>query len=172
MAKAKSNNPRASTKSPSRPAKTAARNVGNDADLDRVQGRSRPSASARDAAARAVAKPAGSGSGSQSKADREKADAPKPAAAEKKASTVRKVPAPTKRTTPAASSRYTPPIPKSQKVSPIWVPILMFTCLGRGMLLIILNYVNGLPGANPSNTYLMIGLGLITVGFITATKYH
>ena len=81
-------------------------------------------------------------------------------------------PAPTKRTTPPASSRYTPPVPRSQKVSPIWVPILMFTCLGLGMLTIILNYVNVLPGPDPSNAYLMAGLGLITVGFITATKYH
>ena len=81
-------------------------------------------------------------------------------------------PAPTKRTTPPASARYTPPVPKSQKVSPIWVPILMFTCLGLGMLMIILNYVNVLPGPEPSNAYLMAGLGLITVGFITATKYH
>ena len=81
-------------------------------------------------------------------------------------------PAPTKRTTPPASARYTPPVPKSQKVSPIWVPILMFTCLGLGMLMIILNYVNVLPGPEPSNGYLMAGLGLITVGFITATRYH
>jgi len=32
--------------------------------------------------------------------------------------------------------------------------------------------VNVLPGSDPSNVYLMIGLGLITVGFITATKFH
>ena len=44
--------------------------------------------------------------------------------------------------------------------------------LGVGMLTIILNYVNVLPGKNPSNAYLMIGLALITVGFVTATKYH
>jgi hypothetical protein len=48
----------------------------------------------------------------------------------------------------------------------------MFTCLGVGMLTIILNYVNVLPGDDPSNAYLMVGLALITVGFITATKYH
>jgi hypothetical protein len=81
-------------------------------------------------------------------------------------------PAPTKRTTPPASGRYTPPVPRSEKVSPIWVPIVMFSCLGLGMAMIILNYVNLLPGPDPSNTYLMIGLGLITVGFITATRYH
>ncbi len=84
----------------------------------------------------------------------------------------RRRPAPTKRTTPPASARYTPPVPKSEKVSPVWVPVVMFSCLGVGMLTIILNYVNVLPGPDPSNTYLMIGLALITVGFITATKYH
>jgi hypothetical protein len=82
-------------------------------------------------------------------------------------------PAPTKRTTlPPPSGRYTPPIPKSEKVSPLWVPIVMFACLGIGMAMIILNYVNVLPGPEPSNAYLMAGLGLITIGFITATKYH
>jgi len=93
-------------------------------------------------------------------------------APEKKASGPRTRPAPTKRTTPPASARYTPPVPRSEKVSPVWVPILMFACLGLGMLTIILNYVNVLPGPDPSNVYLMIGLGLITVGFVTATKYH
>lgn len=76
------------------------------------------------------------------------------------------------RATPKHSKRYTPPIPRSQKVSPIWVPILMFASLGLGMLMILTNYVDLLPGDGPSNVYLLIGLGLITVGFITATRLH
>jgi len=80
-------------------------------------------------------------------------------------------PAPTKRTTPKETGRYTAPIPKAQKVSPIWVPILMFTCLLLGMVMIIANYVSLLPGS-PTNGWLLGGLGLITVGFVTATKYH
>ncbi len=75
------------------------------------------------------------------------------------------------RATPKGTGRYTPPVPKTQKVSPIWVPILMFSCLLLGMAMIILNYVNVLP-ASPSNGWLLGGLGLITVGFITATKFH
>jgi hypothetical protein len=75
------------------------------------------------------------------------------------------------RVTPKASARYTPPIPREQKVSPLWVPVLMFACLGIGMLMIILNYVNLLPGGT-SNWYLLGGLILITVGFLTATRYH
>jgi hypothetical protein len=75
------------------------------------------------------------------------------------------------RVTPTQSQRYTPPIPKEMKVSPLWVPILMFACLGVGMLMILTNYLGALPGG-ASNGYLMGGLGLITVGFIIATRYH
>ena len=52
-----------------------------------------------------------------------------------------------------------------------WVPIVMFGCLALGVLVIILNYLNLLPG-DASNGYLLVGLGLITAGFITATQYH
>ncbi len=76
-----------------------------------------------------------------------------------------------KRVTPKGTGRYTPPVPKTQKVSPIWVPIIMFTCLLGGMAMIILNYVSVLP-KSPHNGWLLGGLGLITVGFITATRYH
>jgi hypothetical protein len=75
------------------------------------------------------------------------------------------------RVTPKPSGRYTPPIPKETKVSPLWVPTLMFTCLGLGMAIIITNYVDVLPGGT-KNAYLLVGLGLITVGFITATRYR
>lgn len=70
-----------------------------------------------------------------------------------------------------ASSRYTPPVPRSVKVSPRWVPILMFTLLGLGVALIILNYLGVLPGGS-DNKYLLAGLASITAGFITATQYH
>ncbi|MBV8981755.1 MAG: cell division protein CrgA [Acidimicrobiia bacterium] len=81
------------------------------------------------------------------------------------------------RTTPkkqsaTATGRYTPPTPKSKKVSPKWVPIAMFTCLGAGVLIILANYVGLMPGGDASNWYLLIGLGLITVGFLTATQYR
>ena len=69
------------------------------------------------------------------------------------------------------SGRYTPPIPKEYKVSPKWVPIMMFTLLLGGMLVIIANYLEVLPG-DAKNTYLFLGLGMITAGFITATKYR
>lgn len=75
------------------------------------------------------------------------------------------------RTTPPATSRYTPPVPSEYKVSPRWVPVLMFTLLGAGMLMIFLNYLGLVPGGT-SNWYLLGGLGLILGGIITATQYH
>jgi hypothetical protein len=78
------------------------------------------------------------------------------------------------RTTPkkaVASGRYTPPVPRKKKVSPIWVPALMFTCLLVGVALIVINYLGVLPGGT-KNLYLLIGLGLITAGLLTATQYR
>jgi hypothetical protein len=48
----------------------------------------------------------------------------------------------------------------------------MFTLLCLGVLVIILNYVNMLPGDKASNGYLLLGLGFITSGFVVATNYH
>ncbi len=70
------------------------------------------------------------------------------------------------------SGRYTAPIPQEYKVSPRWVPIAMGIFLIGGMLMIITNYLNLLPGPDPSNAYLLGGLGLITVGFVVATRWR
>jgi hypothetical protein len=77
---------------------------------------------------------------------------------------------PKKQATP--TGRYTPPTPKSKKVSPKWVPAVMFTCLGAGVLIILANYVGLMPGGDANNWYLLLGLGLITAGFLTATQYR
>lgn len=78
----------------------------------------------------------------------------------------------TEKKTPGASTRYTPPTAKFEDMpSPIWVPILMFTMFGLGMLTIFLNYVGLLPNAT-SNWYLLLGLGFILGGIITATQYR
>jgi hypothetical protein len=72
---------------------------------------------------------------------------------------------------PPPSSRYTPPVPRSVKVSPTWVPVLMFTLLAIGLVVIFCNYLGVLPGGT-KNTYLLVGLGSILGGIITATQYH
>ena len=76
----------------------------------------------------------------------------------------------TGRVTPK-TGRYTAPTPREVKVSPRWVPALMATCLALGAAVILLNYVNVLPGS-VSNWYLLAGLGLITGGFVTATQWR
>jgi hypothetical protein len=68
----------------------------------------------------------------------------------------------------AESSRYTAPIPRSQMESPTWVPVLMFTLLGVGGLLVLLTYV--VWNARPLT--LGIGLVLILGGILTATQYR
>ena len=73
--------------------------------------------------------------------------------------------------TPAPSSRYTPPVPSYKKVSPPWWPATMFVPWGLGIVVIILNYVEFLPGS-VSNWYVLGGLGLILAGIIAATQYH
>lgn len=75
------------------------------------------------------------------------------------------------RVTAPQSGRYTPPVPRSVKVSPRWVPVLMFALLIAGSLLVVVNYTDVLPGG-ASNWYLLGGIGLIFAGFITAMKYH
>ena len=77
----------------------------------------------------------------------------------------------TPRQAPSPSGRYTPPIPRTVRVSPVWVPVLMGALLALGALLILLNYFDLLPGG-ASNVYLLIGLALITAGFVTATQWH
>jgi hypothetical protein len=74
------------------------------------------------------------------------------------------------RVTPS-TGRYTPPVPREYKESSRWVPILLLTFLILGMLTIVCNYLGLLPGG-ASNGYLLVGLGLITAGFITATRYR
>ena len=69
------------------------------------------------------------------------------------------------------TGRYTPPVPKEVKVSPRWVPALMGILLVLGAAVILLNYLNILPGS-VTNWYLLAGLGLITAGFITATQWR
>jgi hypothetical protein len=68
-------------------------------------------------------------------------------------------------------SRYTPPPPKKAPPSPPWVPVLMFTGFALGVLIIVLNYLNLLPG-DANNVNLFIGLAFITAGFLLATQYR
>ena len=54
--------------------------------------------------------------------------------------------------------------------SPMWVPVLMFGLLGLGVATILLNYVGSIW--DTSNGILLLGLGMILGGIITATQYR
>lgn len=62
-------------------------------------------------------------------------------------------------------------LPPETKKSPIWVPILLFTFLVVGAVLIIINYLGVFPGG-ANNWWLLTGLGLILAGVVTATRLH
>ncbi len=70
------------------------------------------------------------------------------------------------------SGRYTPPTPKSAKRSPLWIPVAMFTLLGCGFVVILANYLGGLPGGDAQNSDLILGLALMVGGFVLSTQYR
>ena len=79
---------------------------------------------------------------------------------------------PAKKAAPAKPGRYTPPKPATAKHSPLWVPATMFTCLGAGLIVILGNYLQLLPGGEAQNSYLFLGLGLLIGGFVMSTQYR
>jgi heme/copper-type cytochrome/quinol oxidase subunit 3 len=78
---------------------------------------------------------------------------------------------PAKGSMKAKRGRYTAPTPKTVKHSPFWVPVVMTTSLVLGLLVLVSNYLNMLPG-DAQNRYLLLGLGLVTGGFFMASTYH
>jgi hypothetical protein len=68
-------------------------------------------------------------------------------------------------------SRYTPPPPKKAAASPLWFGVAITTLLLVGLFVVVSNYIGILPG-DAENRYLIIGLVLISTGFMMATGYH
>ena len=62
----------------------------------------------------------------------------------------------------------TPPKPKTEPPSKLWVPALMFSLLFLGVLIIVTNYFGLLIGGE-NNAFLLIGIIYVTGGFIVAT---
>ncbi|HEX2737918.1 MAG TPA: cell division protein CrgA, partial [Acidimicrobiia bacterium] len=52
-------------------------------------------------------------------------------------------------------SRYTPPPPKKAPKSKLWVPATLFSLLLCGIAVVVLNYLNLLPGGEADNAYLV-----------------
>ena len=69
-------------------------------------------------------------------------------------------------------TRYTAPPPKKAPPSKLWVPTAMVTLLACGLIVIVTNYLNLLPGADTENRYLLLGIVLISGGFLMATNYR
>ena len=50
------------------------------------------------------------------------------------------------------------------------MPTTMFTMLGTGVVVVVANYLQLLPGGDAQNSYLFVGLILITAGFLLSTR--
>ena len=70
-----------------------------------------------------------------------------------------------------SGSRYNTPTSSASQASPTWVPVLMFGLLALGIVIIIFTYVGWMQGGM-KNIYLMIGLGSILGGILTATRFQ
>lgn len=76
---------------------------------------------------------------------------------------------------PARSRNYVPrEEPKKPKASPPWYPYFMLGLMGFGVLLIVLYYMQILPGKTSGaySSWLWVGLGFIAAGFLAATRYR
>jgi Cell division protein CrgA len=71
------------------------------------------------------------------------------------------------------TGRYTAPIPKSVRKSPPWFGALVLVLLIAGVAAIVVNYLAHLPFMTHGSPWgLVVGLVMIFVGFLLATKYH
>jgi Cell division protein CrgA len=68
-------------------------------------------------------------------------------------------------------SRYTPPPAKKAPASPLWMGVAITTSLLVGLVVVVTNYLGILPG-DAENRYLIVGLVLISGGFMLATGYR
>ncbi len=71
----------------------------------------------------------------------------------------------------ASAGRYTAPTPRKFRRSDPRKLYVIFGLLGLGVVLILLNYLDLLPGG-VSSWYLLVGLILISGGFFVATGYR
>ncbi len=91
------------------------------------------------------------------------------------ATTLRFRPMPVSKGRKKAKKRPPPP-PKKDPVkekgpSPTWYTATMFSLMGVGLLVILLNYMGLMPG-DTNNTWLLLGLGGIAGGFAMTLNFR
>lgn len=71
-------------------------------------------------------------------------------------------------------NRPAPEPKRAPKASPSWYPVFMLGLIGFGVLIIVLNYMQVIPGYSGETVgwLLWVGLGFIAAGFLAATKYR
>ena len=73
---------------------------------------------------------------------------------------------------PSRANRPSPePVSNKTPESPTWYVATMFSLMGVGLLVIVLNYIGALPGAFAS-AYLYSGLAAIGAGFMMTMNYN
>ncbi len=65
-----------------------------------------------------------------------------------------------------------PPVHHDDRESPKWYVALMFSLMAIGVLVIVLNYIDLVPGGQHRSAFLYSGLGAIAVGFIMTLNYR
>ena len=63
-------------------------------------------------------------------------------------------------------------MPKEYKVSPWYIPVLMFGFLGHRAGRDLPATTSGVLPGDTKNSYLLVGLGFILAGIMTATQYR
>lgn len=67
-----------------------------------------------------------------------------------------------------------PPTRKRPRSSPRWYGLLILALMVIGVSIIVLNYMGLMPftGGNTQGAYLWVGLGVIALGFLAATRWR
>lgn len=68
--------------------------------------------------------------------------------------------------------RYTPPPKPKPKPSPRWIPVLVLTLLGLGVIDLVIYYLGLPPFKGGGRMGLLVGFSFIASGFAVATQWR
>jgi hypothetical protein len=81
------------------------------------------------------------------------------------------MPVSTNRRKPQRNYTVAAPPAKEREPSPRWYAAVMFSLIGAGVLVIVINYMGFLPGGHNHN-YIYLGAGGIAAGLVMALHYR